>query len=566
MERQIQVRIPRIDAATAVDGQLDEPVWSQAALLTGFSQYQPVDGTPAVDSTEVLVWYSPSAIHFGIRAFEVHGSVHATLADRDRIGADDNVQIYLGTFHDGRQALVFGVNPHGVQMDGTLFETGAGGNAGGGRETPDLDPDFVWQSKGQLTEWGYQVEIAIPFKSLRYQPAREQSWGLAIVRDIKHSGFEDSWTPASRAAASFLAQSGELVGLTDLHRGLVLDVTPEVTSRVTGAPGSMGAWDYNGGRPDLGGTARWGITNNLTLGATANPDFSQVESDAGQFSFDPRQAVSFPEKRPFFLEGSEAFDVPNNLIYTRSIVQPVGALKLTGKAFGTTVGLLSAVDQADTAGGSHPVSNILRLQKDVAGQSRLGLLYTDREDGSRYNRVAGVDGRLVFGRIYTLQFQGAGSITGGGGSAQSTAPLWFVRAQRTGRTFGARYTFAGVADDFRAEDGFISRAGIAQATIDHSITGYGRPGSPAGTVHRGRGARRHLAVPAPDPRPGNPGPEAALYRYRPAARRMESSGGAVHRVVRLRLLALCQLSDRGAAHRWRARHDPVRRPAHHSQL
>lgn len=127
-ENQLQVRVPRITAEaaeTVVDGVLSEPVWQQAALLTGFSQFAPQDGVPAVDSTHVLIWYSPTALHVGIRAFEAHGAVHATLADRDKITADDNVQLLLGTFHDKRQAYVFAVNPLGVQMDGTIVESGA---------------------------------------------------------------------------------------------------------------------------------------------------------------------------------------------------------------------------------------------------------------------------------------------------------------------------------------------------------------------------------------------------------------------------------------------------------
>src|SRR5918998_1149002 len=150
----LSVRAPRIEAEPEIDGKLEEAVWGQAAVLTGFSQFSPTDGVPAADSTEVLVWYSPTAILFGIRAFEAHGAVHATLADRDRISSDDYVQILLSTFNDGRQALVFSVNPLGVQADGALVETGnrsGGFSAGPAREQADLSQDFVYQSKGRLT-------------------------------------------------------------------------------------------------------------------------------------------------------------------------------------------------------------------------------------------------------------------------------------------------------------------------------------------------------------------------------------------------------------------------------
>src|SRR5215208_4259578 len=174
----LDVQLPRLEGGLTVDGILDEPVWAQAVMLTGFSQFTPVDGVAAADSTEVLVWYSATAIHFGIRAYEAHGQVHATLADRDKIASDDFIQILLGTFDDGRQASVFAVNPFGVQSDGALVETGS--TSGNGfnsavvkRETADLRPDFVFDSKGRLTEYGYEVEVRIPFKSLRFQPAAE---------------------------------------------------------------------------------------------------------------------------------------------------------------------------------------------------------------------------------------------------------------------------------------------------------------------------------------------------------------------------------------------------------
>src|SRR3954449_13529208 len=266
---QIEVRVPRLEADLRVDGKLAEAVWGESAVLTGFSQFSPTDGVPAADSTQVLVWYSPNAIYFGVRAYEPHGAVHATLADRDKISADDNVQIMLGTFHDRRQAYVFAVNPLGVQMDGTIVEQGQTLTGGwtptlSGRVAPDLSQDFIFSSKGRLTPYGYEIEIRIPLKSLKYQSAEAQTWDLNVVRQVRHSGREDSWAPAKRSNSSFLAQSGTLDQLTGLSRGLVLDVNPSLTQKTTGAPGPRG-WDYDRGSPQLGGRVQWGITNTLTL-------------------------------------------------------------------------------------------------------------------------------------------------------------------------------------------------------------------------------------------------------------------------------------------------------------
>lgn len=477
---ELRVEPPRIEGGTEVDGVLDEPAWLRAAILTGFSQYAPFDGRPADDSTEVLVWYSPTAIHFGIRAFERHGAVNATLAERDRISTDDYLELLLGTFNDGRQAMVFAVNPFGVQADGILVETGVTGGSFTGatvvRERPDLSPDFVFESKGRLTDYGFEVEIRIPFKSLRYQPASEQTWGLNVVRYVRHSGYEDAWAPAQRAASSFLRQSGALAGLSDLRRGIVLDVTPEITASVSGAA-APGGWRYERQDPEVGATVRWGVTNNLTMNGTVNPDFSQVESDAGQFTFDPRQALFFAEKRPFFLDGIEQFSTPSSLIYSRRIVQPVVATKLTGKLSGTDIAALFAVDDrgASVTGDDHPVFAIARIQRDIGEGSRLGIALTDREEGASFNRVASVDSRFVFGGVYSTQFQLAGSQTRIG-SETVTAPLWVARFNRAGRRFGMRYRINGIHEDFRAQSGFISRPGIVAANLSHSLTGYGERG------------------------------------------------------------------------------------------
>lgn len=485
--KEVHVRPPRLDeTGVAVDGRLDEPQWAQSALLTGFSQFSPNDGGPADDSTEVLVWYSATAIHFGIRAFERHGRPTATLADRDKIASDDNVQILLGTFNDGRQATVFAVNPFGVQADGTIVESNqsrTNGFAGTtlARDPTDLSSDYVFQSKGMLTPGGYVVEVRIPFKSLKYQSADVQTWDLNVVRVVQHSGREDSWTPAMRAGLSFLAQSGTLDGLTELRRGLVVDVNPEITQRTIGLASQTaiaGRWRYDAGRPEVGGNARWGITNNITLNGTVNPDFSQIESDAGQFSFDPRQALFFAEKRPFFLEGTEQFATPHSLIYTRRIVKPVGAVKLSGKVSGTNIALLSAVDDASASSSrhNHPVVNLLRIQRDIGASSKLGVTYTDRADGGNSNRVADVDGSYLFGASYSFKGQYAQAVTRRGPTRLS-APLWSAGINRNGKHVAFTYALDGVHENFITQSGYIKRPGVVTGTLDQRYTAFGRPGA-----------------------------------------------------------------------------------------
>lgn len=484
-----RVRAPRVEAGqpdVAIDGVLDEPVWRRAALLTGFSLYVPIDQQPAPDSTEVLVWYSATAMYFGIRAFEPHGggaAVHATLADRDRISGDDNVEIHLDTFHDQRRAFVFIVNPLGVQADGTKSE--AGGFIPGSNVMPgqnDLSADFLWQSKGHVTEWGFEVEVRIPFKSLRYATGEVQDWGLQIQRNVQHSGYEETWTPAHKASASFIAQEGTLVGLSDMQHGQVLELNPELTSTTSGAPevlanGLPGDWRY--ARSDaLGGNVKWGMTSNFVLNGTIKPDFSQVEADATQIATDLRFALFYPEKRPFFVEGSDQFNVPNTLVYTRQIVHPTAAAKLTGKVNGTDIALLSAEDdpQVSRTPGANPIATILRVRRDFAGQSTAGVLVSDREEGTAFNRMAGGDVRIVFGRLYFAQFQAVQSATRLRDSTHA-GPMWEAVLDRTGRAFGFHYNVIGVHQNFEAWNGFVPRNGFVQPNVANRFTIYGHPGS-----------------------------------------------------------------------------------------
>lgn len=478
----LSITTPRDEAKTVVDGVLDEPAWRTAALLTGFSQFFPTDGVPARDSTEIFVFYTATALHVGVRAYAAPGSVRYTLADRDKITQDDNIQLFLGTYDDSRQALVFGVNPIGIQSDGVLIETGS--STGGGfsantvkaREATDLAPDYVWKSKGHPTDYGYEIEIEIPFKSLRYRAGGEQKWQLNVVRTVQASGYEETWAPTLRAGSSFLAQSGHLVGLRELSRGLTVDMIPTVTSTSVGKP-TAGRWGYDTGKPEFGGSVRWGITSNLTLAGTANPDFSQVEADATQFTYDPRVQNFFAERRPFFLESQEQFSTPNRLIYTRRITQPVAATKLTGKVNGFDIGFLSAVDNRDASltGRNSPIFNVLRLQHDVGRQSRIGLVYTDKMDGGDWNRVAGIDGRLVRG-IVSFQGQGATSFTRSAG-ATVAAPLFVGSVNVNGRRFGAQYVVNGISSNFDAQSGFIARNGIANVNLTQRFSFFGKPGA-----------------------------------------------------------------------------------------
>jgi len=418
-------------------------------------------------------------MYFGIRAYEPHGPVTATLADRDRISSDDNVEIHLDTFDERNRALVFIVNPLGVQADGTKSEIGGfipGSNVMPGQN--DLSADFVWQSRGHVTDYGFEVEIRIPFSSLRYRDAKVQQWGLQIDRHVQHSGYEETWTPAIRASASFIGQAGHLTGLTGMHHGTVVELNPELTNTVNGAPccdSTLRDWRYRS-NPTLGGNVRWALGSNFVLNGTVKPDFSQVEADATQIAADERFALFYPEKRPFFVEALDQFNVPNTLVYTRTIVRPDAAVKLTGKLDRADVAVLSALDES-TDGSDHdrPLVDIARVRQSFGEQSSGALMYTDRVTNARSNRVFGGDTKIVFGKYYA-QFQLNQSMTSENGAARD-GPLWEAVLDRTGRAYGFHYNVLGIDPAFQADNGFVPRVGYVQPNVSNRLTLYGSPGA-----------------------------------------------------------------------------------------
>ncbi len=484
------VKIPRIENGTAmIDGVMTDDVWSQAAILADFSQYQPVDGRPAANPTEVYVWYAADAIYFGIKATELGGDVvRATQANRDNIASEDHVQILLDTENSNRIGYLFGVNPFGVQQDGTRsdqFGGGAGGRSatgGGSRNispldgSVDLNPDYSWDSAGRLTDTGYEVEIRIPFKSLRYQDSDVQDWGIHVLRRVQHSGFQDTWAPAIRANASFLGQSGTLTGLRDMERGLVLDVTPTVTSALAGAEDIDGDWAYSDDT-QFGADVKWGIRQNLVLNGTVNPDFSQVEADVGQVVLNERFALFFPDKRPFFLEGLELFDTPGQMIYTRRIVAPIAGAKVTGKVGKLNVATILAADDEEysASGSDNPLFGVARIRRDLKDNNTVGAVLTTREDGNQYSRLLGADGRFYHGQRYFVEGQVVGSWTDAGQGSVSGS-FSNIQWDRTGRRWGFNYGVNTVSPDFQAAAGFVNRTGIVDAHAFNRLSFYGEEG------------------------------------------------------------------------------------------
>ncbi len=484
---QIDIATPRLTSADLdIDGRMDEVEWESAAVLQNFTQYDPVEGIPASQRTEARVFVTDDAIYVGIRAATEAGQIRASITERDEIvRRDDYVQIILDTFNDRRRGFVFVVNPYGIQQDGVWFEgrsggfgRGGGGGGGGGffGQPVDYNPDLIWESHGEIDDEGYTIEVRIPFKSIRFPSAEVQSWGFQLVRHMESTGYKSSWAPISRNINNQLSQAGSLQALVGLDPGLFLEFNPVATSSITGTYNDdLDALHRAKREDEFGLNLTYGLTSNLTLDATVNPDFSQVEADAGQIAVNERFALFFQEKRPFFLQGTEIFGMPQQLVYTRTVANPIVGTKVTGKVGDFGVAYLGAIDEI--SGADNAVVNLLRVRRDVGSGSNVGLLYTDRTQSSDlFNRVVAADARLLLGPRYSLTVLGAVSSTGvEAGSERGN--ILTTRLERSGRGFTANGEFENYSPHFLAGSGFIRRVAITNANSRLSYNWYGGRGA-----------------------------------------------------------------------------------------
>ncbi|HZH90592.1 MAG TPA: DUF5916 domain-containing protein [Pyrinomonadaceae bacterium] len=352
-EKAAPVVVPRFDAPPVIDGKLDDAVWKNARVLKDFYQTQPGDNIAPSHPTEVLIGYDAKFLYFAFRAFDEPSKVRANVAKRDGIFDDDFVGMHLDTFNDQRRSFELLFNPLGIQADAIYTE-----NSG-----EDFSFDLVHESKGALTAEGYVVEVAIPFKSLRYEAGKGKLWGVHFFRRIKRLNNEThSWMPLSRDISGNLNQAGKITGLEGISTERTLEIIPSFTVSETGRrvrtflptpfPNTGdGRPQFGPGRMlnkpvefDFGVTSKFGLTPTVTLDFAYNPDFAQVEADQTVVTANQRFPIFFEEKRPFFLEGKEIFDTSSQVVHTRAIFDPDYAVKLTGKRGRNTFGLILASD------------------------------------------------------------------------------------------------------------------------------------------------------------------------------------------------------------------------------
>jgi hypothetical protein len=453
-EKARPITIPKFGAPIVIDGKPDEEAWKDAAVFKDFYQTSPGDNVAASKPTEVYVMYDEKNFYVAFKCWDEKDKIRASVAKRDEIFGEDNVRLWLDTYNDRRRAYVLGFNPLGIQQDG-IFTEGRGA---------DFSVDIVMESKGVVEDWGWSVEAKIPFKSLRYTAGKGKMWGFNAARNIDRLNDEfDQWMPDDRNISGTLVKHGRITGLDGIKYERTLEIAPSVTLSETGrrkrtVPNAgfdrFGRFDpifnpigtQDPGRfvndplkQDIGVNLKYTITPNVTLDAAVNPDFAEIEADAPVVSANQRFPIFFEEKRPFFLEGKDIFQAPLQTFYSRTIVDPDFAAKLTGKVGKNTFGFLVASDNApgnysedergellvcqnlrdgDVSQGRPPrrcgieeflddnaLFGVLRLKRDIGKDNNVGFFATARTFPKNRNFTGGFDGTFKLNPKTVMTFQ-----------------------------------------------------------------------------------------------------------------------------------------------------------------
>ncbi|MEW5765026.1 MAG: DUF5916 domain-containing protein [Acidobacteriota bacterium] len=487
------LRIRRTEGAIRVDGDLSDPGWKDAAQIAEFFETNPGDNVPPKVGTTAWVTYDEKNFYVAIRCDDPDpSSIRAPYVDRDNVYSDqDFAGIMLDTRGDGRSALELFVNPRGIHDDGVIND--ANGNE-------DFSPDLFWDSAGRITESGWQVEMALPFASLRYTGS-SPTWRLLVYRNRpREFRYQMFSRPLPRDNNSLLAQAALVEGLQGLPTGAHWVAAPYVSGqgdwKPEGGPGgplSRRETDW-----DAGLDVKWMPSADHALDLTVNPDFSQVESDAAQISVNQRFALFYPEKRPFFMEGVDLLDTPLDAVYTRTITDPKWGVRSTGKIDGTEYTLLVAEDRG---GGSvilpgpqystlapqdfSSTAAVARIRRSL-GRSFAGLLVTGREneDGS-YNRLLGPDFQwrptdrdtlalqVLYSRTRTPDRPDLDALWDGREMSGTAAHFKWAREARN---YYGVFRYEDVGAGFRADNGYVPRVGYRSARIDAGPIFYPKEG------------------------------------------------------------------------------------------
>lgn len=445
------------------------------ARVEGFIQSRPRDGEPSTQRTEGYLGYDAKNFYVVYVCFDSEPEkIRARMARRENAWGDDWVELTLDTYHDQRRGYVFWSNALGVQAEGLWLE--ADGH-------PDFSYDMVWHTSARRTPQGYVVLMQIPFRSLRFASSDVQTWGITLQRVIPRINEWSYWPRVSSAVRGRLSQDAEMNGLSGISPGRNIQLNPYAVFRSFRAVDERGPAGPVVARKDAefdgGLDAKFVVKDSMVLDVTVNPDFAQVESDDPQIVTNQRFEVFFPEKRPFFLENSNYFAAANtlNLLFTRRIADPQFGARLTGKAGKFGIGALIADDQSpgrsvppsDPLADKRALFSVLRVTRDLFGQSSLGVMFTDREFEGSYNRVGGVDANLSWGKNWNAGLQAVTSATRFLNGSTLDGPLYTINIHRSGRQFFTDAWYNDISPGFRTQTGFIPRPDVREFG---TFTGY----------------------------------------------------------------------------------------------
>lgn len=473
--------VPRVQGEIRIDGVFSDGEWAGAAELHLDIETSPGENGEAAVATTVYVLEDGENLYVGFDAKDPNpDAIRAYMRDRDSAWDDDHVGISLDTFNDELRAFEFFANPLGVQMDKIHNDVSSGGN----RWDFDDSWDAIWDSAGQIHDTGYIVEMRIPLSQLQFPAgAGRKTWGYDLVRFYpRDRSYRLSNNPQDRNKSCYLCQVAKLHGLEGSEPSRDIEVVPTLTASRVESTDDPGFVPMQSGDTDIEGglTVSWGITPDLTANLAINPDFSQIESDVLQLDVNNRFALFFPEKRPFFLEGSDYFNSPINAVFTRTMADPEVGVKVTGKRGDHTFGLVLAEDAEtnllfpgvfSSDSESLDQSNtalVGRYSYGFEDTSSLGVLLTTRDGEGYENVVGGVDGRWKLNDQHAIRFQYLSSTTEypDAVATEFEQPLdrfsgdaATVRYEYDSRTWFGNARYKDFSSGFRADSGFISQVG-----------------------------------------------------------------------------------------------------------
>ncbi|HEX2866276.1 MAG TPA: DUF5916 domain-containing protein [Ignavibacteriales bacterium] len=468
------ILIPGTDEKPAIDGVVNENLWTKSYHFTDLRSVKPDFGRPATEKTDVFITYDQENIYVAFICRDNEpGKIKAALSKRDTPMDDDWAAFCIDTYNDELNAYAFLVNPMGVQADGKLNSSAAA----------DLSMDMVWQSAARLTGSGYTVEMKIPFSILRFPSSDIITMGFKAVRNIPRKSEEDDYPAFSPDNGPALAQF-EKIQFTGIKPKQVMDFLPEATFNFKNVnrTGRLSAAPSNN---NLGLSAKYSLTSTFILDAAYNPDFSQVETDAGQIDVNLRYALNYPEKRAFFQEGLDYLGFSGStsstplgaVVNTRNVVDPLLGLKLTGKLGGSNIlsvlysvdkfpGELASEEGIKELSGKNANIGVIRYARNLNKDAYLGGFYTGYIFAGNINHVLGSDGRLRLSDMASLDYNYFRSLTKLD-KENSFIPgnSFTLKMNVSTKEWETYFGLSSMSENFRTAMGYVTRTGFTTLPV-----------------------------------------------------------------------------------------------------